>query len=339
MSRQQTYSDIVQTTFDTPLVHLGQLIPPGHATVLLKLEFFNPFASVKDRIGRAMIEAAEKAGTISKDTEIIEPTSGNTGIALAFVAAAKHYKLTLTMPESMSLERRALLRALGANLVLTPAKDGMKGAIAKAQELAAATPNSWVPQQFENPANPAVHERTTGKEIWDDTAGRVDVIIAGVGTGGTITGVTRYLRAKNPGVRSYAVEPADSPVISGGKPGPHKIQGIGAGFVPKNLDTSLLTGVETVTNDEAFAWARRLASEEGILGGISTGANIAAAARLAAKPENRGKVIVTVAASFGERYLSTPLFQGLGTEAVPAAAASNGGGKAEVAAPSTSRGL
>ena len=214
MSRQQTYSDIVQTTFDTPLVKLGRLIPPGHATVLLKLEFFNPFSSVKDRIGRAMIEAAEKAGVISEETEIIEPTSGNTGIALAFVAAAKRYKLTLTMPESMSLERRALLRALGANLVLTPAKDGMKGAITKAQELAESTPNSWVPQQFDNPANPAVHERTTGKEIWEDTAGRVDLIVSGVGTGGTITGVTRYIRAKNPSFRAYAVEPDDSPVIS-----------------------------------------------------------------------------------------------------------------------------
>jgi cysteine synthase A len=306
--------------------------------VLLKLEFFNPFSSVKDRIGRAMIEAAEKAGIVSAETEIIEPTSGNTGIALAFVAAAKGYRLTLTMPESMSLERRALLRALGANLVLTPAKDGMKGAIAKAQELAAATPHSWIPQQFENPANPAVHERTTGKEIWEDTAGRVDVVVAGVGTGGTITGVTRYLRAMNPHVRAYAVEPADSPVISGGKPGPHKIQGIGAGFIPKNLDTSLLTGVETVTNEEAFTWARRLASEEGILGGISTGANLAAAARLAARAENRGKVIVTVAASFGERYLSTPLFQGLGTEGVPATPASNGG-KIERAAATVGRGL
>ena len=338
MSRKQVYPDIVHTTFDTPLVKLRQIVPPGHATVLLKLEFFNPFSSVKDRIGRAMIEAAEKAGIVSEETEIFEPTSGNTGIALAFVAAAKRYKLTLTMPESMSLERRALLRALGANLVLTPAKDGMKGAIAKAQELAAATPHSWIPQQFDNPANPAVHERTTGKEIWEDTAGRVDVFVAGVGTGGTITGVTRYLRSMNHHVRAYAVEPADSPVISGGKPGPHKIQGIGAGFIPKNLDTSLLTGVETVTNDEAFTWARRLASEEGILGGISTGANVAAAARLAAKAENRGKVIVTVAASFGERYLSTPLFQGLGTEAVPATPASNGG-KIENAAATVGRGL
>jgi cysteine synthase A len=309
MPRQQTYSDIVQTTFDTPLVNLGRLIPPGHATVLLKLEFFNPFSSVKDRIGRAMIEAAEKAGIVSRDTEIIEPTSGNTGIALAFVAAAKHYKLTLTMPESMSLERRSLLRALGANLVLTPAKDGMKGAIAKAQELVDSTPNSWLPQQFENPANPEVHERTTGREIWEDTEGKVDFIVAGVGTGGTITGVTRYIRAKNKNFRAIAVEPADSPVISGGKPGPHKIQGIGAGFVPKNLDTGLLSGVETVSNEDAFAFARRLAAEEGILAGISTGANVAAAARVAAKPENRGKVIVTVAASFGERYLSTPLYQ------------------------------
>jgi cysteine synthase len=320
MSRHQVYSDIVQTTFDTPLVRLNRIIPSDHATVLLKLEFFNPFASVKDRIGRAMIEAAEKAGIISPETQIIEPTSGNTGIALAFVASAKHHKLTLTMPESMSLERRALLRALGASLVLTPAKDGMKGAIAKAQELAESTPNSWVPQQFDNPANPAVHERTTGKEIWEDTAGRVDVVVAGVGTGGTITGVTRYLRSKNRAVRAYAVEPADSPVISGGKPGPHKIQGIGAGFIPRNLDTTLLSGVETVTNDDAFAWSRRLASEEGILAGISSGANICAAARLAAKPENRGKVIVTFAPSFGERYLSTPLYQGLGSEPVTVAA-------------------
>ena len=318
MSRQQVYSDIVKTTFDTPLVKLNRLTQPGDATVLVKLEFFNPYSSVKDRIGRAMIEAAEKAGIITPETEIIEPTSGNTGIALAFVAAAKHYKLTLTMPESMSLERRGLLRALGANLVLTPAKDGMKGAIAKAQELASSLSNSWIPQQFDNPANPAVHERTTGREIWEDTAGRVDVVVAGVGTGGTISGITRYIRSKNPAFRAYAVEPADSPVISGGRPGPHKIQGIGAGFVPKNLDASLLTGVEQVTNDEAFTWARRLASEEGILAGISTGANVAAAVRLAARPENRGKVIVTVAASFGERYLSTPLFQGLGNEPVSA---------------------
>lgn len=309
MPRQITYNDIVQTTFDTPLVKLRRIIPHGHATVLLKLEFFNPFASVKDRIGRAMIEAAEESGLVNAETEIIEPTSGNTGIALAFVAAAKGYKLTLTMPESMSLERRGLLRALGARLVLTPAKDGMKGAIAKAVELAGAVPNSWIPQQFENPANPAIHEHTTGKEIWEDTAGNVDALVAGVGTGGTITGITRFIRARNRQFQAIAVEPTDSPVISGGKPGPHKIQGIGAGFIPKNLDTSLLTGVETVSNEEAFAWARRLAKEEGILGGISTGANVAAAARLAARSEFRGRTIVTIAASFGERYLSTPLYQ------------------------------
>lgn len=309
MSRHKTYTDVTQTTFDTPLVKLGRLFAGEKATVLLKLEFFNPFSSVKDRVGRAMIEAAEQDGILSPETEIIEPTSGNTGIALAFVAAARGYRLTLTMPESMSLERRAMLHALGAKLVLTPAKGGMKGAIAKAKELAEATPNSWVPQQFDNPANPSVHERTTGKEIWEDTDGRADLIVTGVGTGGTITGVTRYIRSKNPAFRAIAVEPADSPVISGGKPGPHKIQGIGAGFIPKNLDMSLLSGVETVANEEAFTWARRLAASEGILAGISTGANLAAVARLASKPENRGKVIVTVAPSFGERYLSTPLYQ------------------------------
>jgi cysteine synthase A len=309
MSRKQTYPDIVRTTFDTPLVKLNRIIPNSQATVLLKLEFFNPYSSVKDRIGRAMIEAAEKSGILFKETKIIEPTSGNTGIALAFVAAAKGYDLTLTMPESMSIERRGMLRALGAKLVLTPAKDGMKGAIAKAYELVSETPGSWMPQQFENPANPEVHERTTGKEIWDDTDGKADLIVTGVGTGGTITGVTRYFRSKNKNFRAIAVEPADSPVISGGKPGPHKIQGIGAGFVPKNLDVTLLNGVETVTNEDAFTFARRLAAEEGILAGISTGANVAAAARLAEKSENRGKVIVTVAASFGERYLSTPLYQ------------------------------
>jgi cysteine synthase A len=263
---------------------------------------------VKDRIGRAMIEAAEKEGRLKPDTQIIEPTSGNTGIALAFVCAARGYSLTLTMPESMSIERRMLLQALGAKLVLTPAKDGMRGAIAKATELAETQPNAWIPQQFDNPANPAVHERTTGPEIWADTQGRVDAIVAGVGTGGTLTGVTRFIRPKNGDFKAIAVEPTDSPVISGGKPGPHKIQGIGAGFIPKNLDTSLLSGVEQVSNEDAFAFARRLAREEGILGGISSGANACAAARLAARPEYRGKVIVTVAASCGERYLSTPLF-------------------------------
>jgi cysteine synthase A len=311
MPSGKTFANIAETTFDTPLVRLNRVIPPGGATVLLKLEFFNPCSSVKDRIGRSMIDAAEKAGILHPETHIIEPTSGNTGIALAFVAAARGYRLTIVMPESFSLERRALLRAFGANLELTPAKDGMRGAIARAEELAAATPDSWIPQQFENPANPEIHEKTTGKEIWEDTGGKVDIFVAGVGTGGTITGVARHLRAKNPDFLAYAVEPADSPVISGGKPGPHKIQGIGAGFIPKNLDTSLLSGVETATNDEAFTWARRLAREEGILAGISSGANVAVAARLAARPENRDKVIVTVAPSFGERYLSTPLFEGL----------------------------
>lgn len=319
MSYRRTFPNIVETTYNTPLVKLNRIVPVGAATVLMKLEFFNPLSSVKDRIGRAMIEAAEKNGTLNKDTQIIEPTSGNTGIGLAYVAAARGYRLTLTMPESMSLERRALLKILGANLVLTPAKDGMKGAIARAQELAASTPNSWVPQQFENPANPEVHERTTGREIWEDTDGQVDIFVAGVGTGGTITGVARHIRSKNRDFRAIAVEPADSPVISGGKPGPHKIQGIGAGFIPKNLDTSVLSGVETVTNEEAFAWARRLAREEGILGGISTGANIAAAIRIASRSENRGKVIVTIAPSFGERYLSTALFQEQETEGVKAA--------------------
>ncbi len=311
MSQGKTYNDIVGTTYNTPLVQLNRVMPAGAGTVLVKLEFFNPCSSVKDRIGRAMIEAAEKSGKLTPDTHIIEPTSGNTGIALAFVAAAKGYSLTLTMPESMSIERRALLRAFGATLVLTPAKDGMKGAIAKAEELAATTPNAWIPQQFDNPANPDVHERTTGLEIWEDTGGKVDMLVAGVGTGGTITGVTRYIRPKKASFLAIAVEPTDSPVISGGKAGPHKIQGIGAGFIPKNLDMSLLNGVETITNDEAFTWARRLAKEEGILAGISSGGNVAAAVRVASRPENRNKVIVTIIPSFGERYLSTPLFEGL----------------------------
>lgn len=308
---KQTYDNIADTTFNTPLVKLNRVIPAGHATVYAKCEFFNPLASVKDRIGKAMIESAEADGTISADTHIIEPTSGNTGIALAFVCAAKGYKLTLTMPESMSLERRALLRALGAELVLTPAAEGMKGAIAKAAELVATTQNAWMPQQFENPANPEIHEKTTGPEIWTDTDGKVDILVAGVGTGGTITGVARHIKPKKSSFQAIAVEPEHSPVISGGQPGPHKIQGIGAGFVPKNLDTTLVDGVEKVTNDDAFNWARRVAKEEGILCGISSGANVCAAANVAAKPENKGKVIVTILPSFGERYLSTPLFEGL----------------------------
>src|SRR5262245_13387511 len=252
-----------------------------------------------------MISAAEKKGTINKDTHIVEPTSGNTGIALAFVCADRGYKLTLTMPESMSMERRVLLRAMGANLVLTAAADGMPGAVRKAEEIVAKTPNAWIPQQFDNPANPAIHEATTGPEIWQDTKGDIDMIVAGVGTGGTITGVTRFIRPKKKDFQAIAVEPASSPVISGGKPAPHKIQGIGAGFIPKNLDTSLLNGIELTTNEEAYEWSRRLAHEEGIFAGISSGANVCAAARIAAKPENKGKKIVTIAASFGERYLST----------------------------------
>jgi cysteine synthase A len=309
MSYKKTFADIIETTCNTPLVRLNRVIPSGGASVLLKLEFFNPCSSVKDRIGRSMIEAAEKAGILNAETHIIEPTSGNTGIALAFVAAAKGLDLTLTMPESMSIERRSLLRALGAKLVLTPTKDGMRGAIAAAQELAARTPNSWIPQQFDNPANPAVHERTTGKEIWEDTGGEVDVLVAGVGTGGTITGVTRFIRAKKPDFQAIAVEPADSPVISGGKPGPHKIQGIGAGFVPEVLDRKLVDEVFTVLASDDMATSRRLAREEGLLVGISAGANVWAALRLAERPELAGKTIVTILCDTGERYLSTELFK------------------------------
>ena len=312
MPRGKTFESVNATIGETPMVRINRLIPPGQATVFAKCEFFQPLNSVKDRIGVAMIEAGERAGKVTADTHIVEPTSGNTGIALAFVCAAKGYRLTLTMPESMSLERRALLRALGANLVLTPAAEGMRGAIAKANELVARTPAAWMPQQFENPANPAVHEATTGPEIWEDSGHDIDAIVAGVGTGGTITGVTRYVRRFNPRFRAIAAEPVHSPVISGGAPGPHKIQGIGAGFVPKNLDTALVSEVVTVTNDEAFEWARKLAKQEGLMVGISSGANMCAAAKVAARPEFRGKRIVTIMASLGERYLSTPLFEGLG---------------------------
>ncbi len=308
---QRTYDNIVSTTFNTPMVKLNRVAPAG-TTVLIKLEAFNPLASVKDRIGRSMIEAGERDGKITSETQIIEPTSGNTGIALAFVCAAKGYKLTLTMPESMSLERRALLKALGAELVLTEAAKGMKGAIGKAEELVASTANAWMPQQFDNPANPQVHEETTGPEIWEDSGHAVDAIVAGVGTGGTITGVTRYIQKHNANFQAIAVEPEDSPVIGGGDPGPHKIQGIGAGFVPGNLDTSIVTGVQTVSNDEAFEMGRRLAREEGILGGISTGANVCATLKAIDKFGLKGKRVVTIAPSFGERYLSTPLFEGLG---------------------------
>jgi len=308
---KQAYSNIVDTVFNTPMVQLQRVIDPDLATVWVKCEFFNPMASVKDRIGRAMIEAGEQEGKINQDTTIVEPTSGNTGIALAFVCAAKGYKLILTMPESMSLERRGLLRALGADLVLTEAAKGMKGAIEKAAEIAESTDNAYMPQQFDNPANPAVHEATTGPEIWEASGHSIDALVAGVGTGGTITGVTRYIRKQNPDFHAFAVEPEASPVISGGDPGPHKIQGIGAGFIPKNCDTSLLNGVVTVTNDEAFEMGRRLAKEEGIFGGISTGGNVAATLKAIEKFNLKGKRIVTIGCSFGERYLSTPMFEGL----------------------------
>jgi cysteine synthase A len=310
MPRGKFFPSVTGTIGETPLIRINRLIPPEHGTVFAKCEFFQPLNSVKDRIGVAMIEAAERDGKINPETHIIEPTSGNTGIALAFVCAAKGYRLTLTMPESMSLERRALLRAMGANLVLTPASAGMRGAIEKASELTKA-PDTWMPQQFDNPANPAIHETTTGPEIWEDLGKNVDALVAGVGTGGTITGVTRYIRQFNPNFKAIAVEPVHSPVISGGQPGPHKIQGIGAGFVPRNCDTSLLNEVITVSNEEAFEWARKLARQEGLMVGISSGGNMCAAAKLAARPEYRGKRIVTIMASLGERYLSTPLFEGL----------------------------
>ena len=313
------YNNIVETVGNTPLVRLNRVTEGLEATIALKGEFFNPLGSVKDRIGMAMIEDAEKSGKLTKDTVIIEPTSGNTGIALAFVAAAKGYKLILTMPESMSLERRTLLALLGAELVLTEAAKGMKGAIAKAEELAADTPNSWIPQQFTNPANPAIHRATTAEEIWNDTDGEVDIVVAAVGTGGTASGCIETIGPRKEGFQVVVVEPEDSPVISqtlAGEeltPGPHKIQGTGAGFVPENLHLKSEGGDEQicecikVSNDESFAMARRLAAEEGILCGISSGANVCAAIELAKRPENKGKLIVTIACSTGERYLSTPL--------------------------------
>ena len=309
--RKRTYDDIVQTTFNTPLVRLNRIVDPAAATVFAKCEFFNPLGSVKDRIGVAMIDAAERDGTLKPDTHIVEPTSGNTGIALAYVCAARGYKLTLTMPESMSVERRGLLRALGANLVLTPPDTGMGSAIAAAIDIVGADPKAWMPMQFENPANPAIHEATTGPEIWADTGGKIDAIVTGVGTGGTITGVTRYLRRMNPNFLAFAVEPAESHVILGGKPADHDIQGIGAGFIPKNCDTALLDGVVTVSSDEAYDWARRLPQLEGIFGGISTGANICAVNKAIDQYNLRGKRIVTMACSTGERYMSTKLFRHL----------------------------
>jgi cysteine synthase A len=313
------YNNIIETVGRTPLVKLNKVTAGVDATILLKCEFFNPLGSVKDRIGMAMIEAAEKSGVLKKDTVIIEPTSGNTGIALAFVAAAKGYKLILTMPETMSLERRTLLAMLGAKLVLTPGAEGMKGAIARAEALAKETPNSWIPQQFNNPANPAIHSKTTAVELWEDTDGKIDILVAAVGTGGTITGCVEAIKPKKASFQAIAVEPKDSPVISQTlagqpvKPGPHKIQGTGAGFVPGNLHLKDSAGnpqiVECVqvSNDDAFAMARRLAKEEGILVGISTGANVIAAIEVAKRPENKGKTIVTIACSTGERYLSTAL--------------------------------
>ncbi len=311
MPRGNTFSDVTKAMGDSPMIQINRLIPEGQATVFAKCEFFNPLNSVKDRIGVAMIEAGEADGSVTPETHVIEPTSGNTGIALAFVCAAKGYKLTLTMPESMSVERRALLRAMGANLVLTPAAEGMKGAIDKAGELVDADEHGWMPQQFENPANPAVHERTTGPEIWEDSGGDIDAIVAGVGTGGTITGVARFIKDKNPDFKAIAVEPIHSAVISGEGPGKHRIQGIGAGFIPANLDQTIVDDVVKVEDEDAFAWAKRLAVEEGIMAGISSGANICAAAEVAARSEYAGKRIVAILPSLGERYLSTDLFEGM----------------------------
>jgi cysteine synthase A len=313
------YNNIVETVGRTPLVRLNKVIDGVDATIALKCEFFNPLGSVKDRIGMAMIEDAEASGILTKDTIIVEPTSGNTGIALAFVAAAKGYKLILTMPETMSVERRTLLAMLGAKLVLTPGAEGMRGAIARAEQILKETPNCWIPQQFNNPANPEIHRKTTAEEIWEDTEGKVDILVAAVGTGGTISGCVEVIRPRKPSFQAIAVEPKDSPVISQTlagqplKPGPHKIQGTGAGFVPNNLHLKgengdpQITECIQVSNEDAFVMARRLAKEEGILAGISSGANVWAAIQVAKRPENAGKLIVTVACSTGERYLSTPL--------------------------------
>ena len=303
--------DITQLIGNTPLVRLRNVTDGASAQVVAKLEYFNPAHSVKDRIGVAMIDAAEEAGLIGPDTIVVEPTSGNTGIALAMVCAARGYKCVFTMPETMSKERRALLRGYGAELVLTPGPDGMGGAIAKAEELVKSDPRYFMPQQFDNPANPAIHRKTTAEEIWNDTDGEVDILVAGVGTGGTITGVAQAIKERKPSFRAIAVEPAASPVLSGGQKGPHPIQGIGAGFVPTNLDVDLVDEVIQVENDDAFATAHRAAKEEGLLVGISSGAAIWAAVQVAKRPENAGKLIVVIIPSFGERYLSTPLFAGL----------------------------
>jgi cysteine synthase A len=298
------FSDIGKTVGRTPLVRLQ-----GMENIIAKLEFFNPLGSVKDRIGVAMIEAAEQQGKIGPDTLIVEPTSGNTGIALAFVCAAKGYRICLTMPDTMSIERRKLLHHLGAELVLTPGSEGMKGAIAKAQDILAQTKDAYMPDQFSNPANPQIHRKTTAEEIWQDTDGQADILVAGVGTGGTITGVSEALKAKNPAFRSVAVEPGDSPILSGGQPGPHKIQGIGAGFIPRILNRDIIDEVVTVSNADAFETARQAAKQEGVLCGISSGAALWAAMEVARRQENRGKNIVVILPSTGERYVSTDLFK------------------------------
>ena len=312
--RGKVYDSITDTIGNTPLVRLNRLSAErgSKADILLKLEFFNPISSVKDRIGVAMIEALEKMGKITKDTTLVEPTSGNTGIALAFVCAARGYKLILVMPESMSIERRKMLLLLGAQLELTPAAKGMKGALARTEELKKELPNVVVPQQFVNPANPQIHEVTTAVEIWNDTDGAVDVVVSGVGTGGTITGVGHLLKQKKPGLKMVAVEPEDSPVLSGGQPGPHKIQGIGAGFVPEVLDTAVIDDVVTIGNETAFETARLIAKMDGIPVGISSGAAVAAALELAERPDMEGKTIVVIIPSFAERYMSTDLFEGIG---------------------------
>ena len=312
--RGKIYDSILDTIGATPLVRLNRLAEDAgvKAQIIGKLEFFNPLASVKDRIGSAMIEAAEAAGTIAPGrTTLVEPTSGNTGIALAFVAAAKGYKLILTMPESMSVERRKMLKLLGAELVLTPASEGMKGAIRKAEEILAADPNAYLLQQFKNTANPAVHRATTAEEIWKDTGGQVDFLISGVGTGGTLTGTAEVIKSRKPSFKAVAVEPEDSPVLSGGMPGPHKIQGIGAGFVPDILKRELIDEVVRISNQRAFETARKVARLEGVPVGISSGAALAAALEVGARPENEGKQIVVILPSFAERYLSTALFEGL----------------------------